>query len=271
MSIPYLASLAALLGSSAPLIRDSVRTRPIKNNAGDALAKLSEAMQQRLDANNAPDFGLKLEAVTPDTVLAPVKEKLAKDLNKSPADINLPPALAYLLKPSISGVHKQHFEVDSKGKPDYNRPPIQETIVFNPNADAAMLAHEMGHSVSSRTDVGSKIRNLRNQLQNNPKLAYALAAATGGLPLGIAVATPGDDEYNQAIAGTVALAAPTLIDEGLATKNALAMMDSAGMRATLGQRGKLAGGLLSYLAAPVAFATAGTAIGNQFDEDVPTI
>ena len=37
------------------------------------------------------------------------------------------------------------------------------------------------------------------------------------------------------------------------------------MRADLGQRGKLAGGLLSYLAAPIIAGTAGNTIGNMLD------
>ncbi len=160
------------------------------------------------------------------------------------------------------------FALDSSGKIDMNRP-MGEQISFNPNADRAVLAHEMGHSVSEKTDVGSKIRQLRTALEINPKLKYALAAATGALPLGIAALNPGDDEYDQAIAGAIALSAPTLIDEGLATKNALAMMDSAGMRASLGQRGKLAGGLLSYVAGPMALATGATAFGNLLDKEAP--
>ncbi len=40
------------------------------------------------------------------------------------------------------------------------------------------------------------------------------------------------------------------------------------MRASLGQRGRLAGGLLSYIAAPVLAGTSMNLLGNQFDEDV---
>ena len=68
-----------------------------------------------------------------------------------------------------------------------------------------------------------------------------------------------------------ALSLPTLVDEGLATKNALAMMNTAGMRASLGQRAKLAGGFLSYVSAPLISASLGTALGNQFDEDIPVV
>ena len=39
------------------------------------------------------------------------------------------------------------------------------------------------------------------------------------------------------------------------------------MRATLGQRGRLAGALMSYTAGPVLAAIAGNQIGNMLDED----
>ena len=63
----------------------------------------------------------------------------------------------------------------------------------------------------------------------------------------------GDDDLLGSIALAAGLASPTLIDEALATKNALAIMDTAGMRATLGQRGRLAAGYMTYLA-PVLLA-----------------
>ena len=67
-----------------------------------------------------------------------------------------------------------------------------------------------------------------------------------------------------AIPTTIA-AAPTLADEALATRQGLAIMDKAGIRADLGQRGRLAGGLLSYLAAPIIAGTAGNIAGNMLD------
>ena len=173
-------------------------------------------------------------------------------------------AVAPFVDPKMIGQHAAMYGLDSQGKPnlsDYKG----SRISYNPNADRAVLAHEMGHGVSSKTKVGKII----NHLRHNPKLSMALAAATGIVPMGAALLTPGDDEYDEAILGTTALAAPTLIDEGLATKNAIAMMNTADMRATLGQRGKLASGLLSYMTIPMIAATAGTAFGNQFDENVP--
>ena len=47
------------------------------------------------------------------------------------------------------------------------------------------------------------------------------------------------------------------------------MLKDAGMPANLGQRSRLAGALLSYIGSPLIAGSVGTAIGNQFDEDVP--
>ena len=246
---PIVNSYLAQLASAAPILREGFRTKPAANNAGDAAPALFNAMEQRRQAIGAADI--------PELKLTPVIPPELKDAFKS--DENLKN-----LTSAMNPRHGMKFAQSADGKPDLNRY-IGDEITYNPNADRALLAHEMGHAVSAKSKVGSAIRNLRN----NPKLAMAIAAASGAVPLGAAALTPGDDDYNTAIAGTIALAAPTIIDEALATKNALAMLDTAGMRASLGQRGKLAGGLLSYVAAPMATAATATAIGNQFDENVP--
>jgi len=136
-------------------------------------------------------------------------------------------------------------------------------IKINPNADRAFLAHELGHIASQQSDIGYLI----NALRNNPKLSTALGATMFGLPILSSAITPGDEDHDTAIALATLTQIPTLIDEGLATKEGLKIMDIAGQRASLGQRGKLAGGLLSYLAAPVLIGTAGAGIGNLLDED----
>lgn len=246
---PITNSLLAQLASSAPILREGARTKPVVNNSGEAAPALYKAMEQRMqdiDAADIPELKL-TQTIPPDL----------KDAFKSKEN------LAQFAK-ALNPTHGMKYGKDSDGFIDLNKY-IGDEITYNPNSDRALLAHEMGHAVSAKSKVGSVIRNLRN----NPKLAMAIAAASGAVPLGAAVLTPGDDDYNTAIAGTLALAAPTLIDETLATKNALAMLDTAGMRASLGQRGKLAGGLLSYVAAPMVSAATATAIGNQFDENVP--
>ena len=141
-------------------------------------------------------------------------------------------------------------------------------IIINPNADRSMFAHELGHIASKQTGPGKFVSNLRN----NPALKRSLVqAALMTVPAGtIAALNPGDEDTAASVAVSLAAASPTIIDEFLATKNGLAIMNKAGMRATLGQRGKLAGGLLSYIAAPIAVSAAANFAGNLVDEDQQT-
>lgn len=136
-------------------------------------------------------------------------------------------------------------------------------ININPNADRSYLAHEMGHIASQQTDIG----HLVSALRENPNLSKVLLASTGAIPLVASAMEAGDDDLDTAIVASLAAASPTIIDEALASKNALGIMDNAGMRATLGQRGRLAGALMSYTAGPVLAAIAGNQIGNMLDED----
>ena len=51
-----------------------------------------------------------------------------------------------------------------------------------------------------------------------------------------------------------------LIDEALASKNALAIMNDAGLRANMAQRGRLAGAYMSYLAPVLIAGSVGNAL-----------
>ena len=141
---------------------------------------------------------------------------------------------------------------------------VGSKIHINPNASSEFFAHELGHHVTDNTDIGHLVRNLRN----NPKLAIALGSAGGalGIPMLQAALQEGDDDLAAGIAISALTSAPTLIDEALATKNALAIMEDAGQRATLGQRGRLAGAYLSYAAAPIMAGMIGNMIGNVADD-----
>jgi len=247
---PIIASQAAALASSAPIIRENFRTKPGPNNAGDAKMQLAQAMADRMTQVNAADI--------PKLKLNPVVRPSMDEIKANPLQ-GIRDTFA-----ALNSTHGNEYELNPDGSLNKDKF-LGETINYNPNADRAIMAHEMGHAVSAKTKIGGAIRNLRD----NPKLTLALAAAAGILPVGAAALSPGDDDYDTAIAGSLALATPVLIDEALATKNALAMMETADMRANLGQRGKLAGGLLSYIAGPAVLASMGTAIGNQFDEDIP--
>lgn len=140
-------------------------------------------------------------------------------------------------------------------------------IQINPNANSVYYAHELGHAVSQKTDIGKFINDARHMARKNPKLASALSIA---LPWSTAITgaalQEGDDDLAASIAIAAAAASPKLVDEALASKNALAIMKDAGTRATLGQRGRLAGAYLSYLAPVIIAGSVGNTLGNFVDE-----
>jgi hypothetical protein len=236
---PVVASYLATLAGAAPAMREGMRTKPSSNSGGAAKPKLEQAFEKRHN-----DLGLNVVPVSYNEG-HPFPDGLTESIGKGTFDKNR--FGGYQV-----GSNKAHPEID--------------VFHHNPNASAEVLAHEMGHAVTRKTDIGSKFHNARM----NKKLGLAIAIATGTLPIGAAMMTPGDDDYDEAMLGTMALASPTIINEALASKNALAMMKDAGMPANMGQKARLAGALLSYIGSPLIAGSVGTAIGNQFDENVPT-
>ena len=140
-------------------------------------------------------------------------------------------------------------------------------IKINPNIDRSYYAHELGHAVSQKNKIGRFVNDTRAAIRKNPALAKAITGSLAlAAPAAAAALQEGDDDLAGSIGLAAALASPTLIDEALASKNALAIMKDAGMRANMGQRGRLAGAYLSYLA-PVLFAgSVGNALGNVADD-----
>ena len=134
-------------------------------------------------------------------------------------------------------------------------------VRINPNADRSYLAHELGHAASQHTDMGQLI----HQLRHNPKLKKALLGAAALLPGAAAVLTPGEDDLAGSVGLATAMYAPTLIDEALADKNALAILENAQMRANPMQRVRMAGGMLSYLGTPLVIGALGNSGGNMLE------
>lgn len=216
--------------------RDLARDQPYANSVGpDDLAALGNAATARIKyaANDNQPTGVGMEAVVPQG--SPTKR------------------------------YTDAFFDGSKIAANYRRSDgDMYDVSYNPNADKAYLAHELGHIVSDRTKVGNVIRSARS----NPALAKALSTAAYLAPGAIAAVNPGDDDLVASLLASYAASAPIIADEFLASKNALAIMDSAGMRASMGQRGKLAGGLLTYLAAPLVAGTAANYAGNLMDDEL---
>lgn len=155
-------------------------------------------------------------------------------------------------------------KLDAQGKANVSAPLDRFQVNINPNAAEELLAHELGHAVNYQTKVGHELMKMRM----DPKLARAVGIGGGLTAMAAAGLTPGDDDLDEAILGSMALSAPTLIDEAMASTTALNLMNRAGRPATLGQKGRLAGAYLTYLAAPASTAVLANTLGNQFDENV---
>jgi len=76
----------------------------------------------------------------------------------------------------------------------------------------------------------------------------------------------GEDDLGVQLGLAAALNAPQITDEVMATKNALNLMNTSGMRAHMGQRGQLAGGLLTYMTLPLILGSVGGATGNTIEQ-----
>lgn len=230
-----LVNFAALLGLNTALkalnIREIGRTAPILKNSKRAHPILDRAFDKHIDD---------------------IKPGASVGYN---LDVNVP-------SPGAAG------QLDVLKNPNIyagsSSPSESPNISINPNSDRAILAHEMGHLASQQTDVGRLVASLRS----NPKLKTALSAALFTLPGVAAALEAGDDDMDTSLALAALTQVPTIADEAMATRHGLAIMDKAGLRANLGQRGKLAGGLMSYVAAPMLAAASGNTIGNLFDENV---
>ena len=162
-------------------------------------------------------------------------------------------------QPGLSGTRQVLFDSNrfaSNGIVDG-----QHRININPNMDRAFLAHELGHVVNQRNPIGRMAGNLRG----NRKLSAALALAGVAAPLASSALTPGDDDTTAAIALSTAAALPTLVDEAEASRHALGILKESGLPATRLQRGRLAGGMAGYIAAPLLAGLGGAALGNLLD------
>ena len=225
---PLLPTLIADAANKFAVGKEVLRTEPSKNASRGSEQALADALDKRIDA------------LSPGT-------SVEYELRANEPDFSTPEAARQTMYNAGQSQYAGHLQ-----KFDLNTGDVfADYIDYNPNSSREMLAHEMGHIASSRSDVGSRVRKLRNKLQGNPKLATALGAAMFGAPIIHGSLQEGDDDMLDNIAFATAISAPELVDEALATKNAFAIMDEAGMRADLGQRGRLAGAYLTYLARPI--------------------
>ena len=217
----------------APIQRDVIRQKPIPNNANDAADALFDAQEELIRSKGGIPANIEdNQQVPPDTLKG--KFEAAMDTDKYARAARLPNG-------------------------DYR-------VTYNPNADRALLAHELGHVTSQQTKLGRAISDARHApaLQNALTKAAFLTVPAGA----VAALTQGDDDYTASAALALAASAPTIADEVLATNYGLSIMNRADLAPTLGGRAKLAGGLLSYMAAPLAMAGAANFVGNLMDDEL---
>ena len=219
---------------AAPIIREGLRTKPVQRNAGENVGNLVDGLAKHLESQGLADVNrIDIRPSVPSTFA----EK---------RDVVLNPGNSFFGGP-----------VDAANK--------HYAVGYNPNANADMLAHELGHVANEQGRVGQVISGLRH----NPALNNALVkAALLTLPAGaIAALNPGDDDTAASMGASIALAAPTLLDEAGASINANGIMNQAGLRMGVGGHARLAGGLITYMAAPLAIGAGANFAGNMLDDD----
>ena len=232
-----LATMAGQGGLQVASIREQLRTepRPGVQSVAEAAQELHALAKKRVVdlGADSPRNQIRIEANVP-------TGDFSKDIE--------------VLRDSGYAAHSRTIGDDGKHS--------GSVVTVNPNLGSEALAHELGHHVTDQTKIGNAVRNLRQQ----PKLAKAMAAAVFGAPLLQSSLQEGDDDFGSGLAIASLMSAPTLIDEALATKNGLALLKDQGRPATAGQRTRLAGGYLSYAAAPIVAAMMGNAAGNVLDD-----
>lgn len=132
---------------------------------------------------------------------------------------------------------------------------------LNPHMDEVYAAHELGHILNRQGKLGGAIRDLRD----NPALTKALAAAGIASGAGYALGNEGNDDIDEAALLAVLGSAPTLIDEAGASITGLDLMNRSGSRASLGQRGKLAGAFMTYLTPAIVGGLGAATVANVLD------
>ena len=236
-----IAGLAAL-PASTPAIREMMRRKPANMpSSTDNRDALYNALDRYLTEQNLPsktvgDYGVN-----------PAGEMSVPDQGGAAA------LLQVLRNPNKFAAH-------GPGKPgsgdDYS-------ININPNADRVLYAHEMGHIAAKQDGFGKAVAAIRD----NNSLQNALIAASVLAP-GVAAATADEDSIATQLGLAYALQSPIIMDEIMANKHALNLMEMANMRATLGQRGKMAGGLMTYLSLPLLAAAGGSMAGNAIESQL---
>lgn len=221
----------------------------------------------------------------------PGSEKALKDALASEVTANYPEADMKELMYRKMSKGDPHYPgvLHSRSVPDKDGYKYQ--LQYAPEQDKAIMAHEAGHYLNHNSPVMRQVAAARHFLGNNPSLNSALKKGMElgpvsigpikGLnaqqifkgsrylaPAAIAGLMPGDDDVAASVAINLALSAPLLTDEIMATKRGFDLIDKAGLEAPLRSKARMAGAFTSYLANPLLAAFAGNMTGNLIDQNV---
>ena len=139
-----------------------------------------------------------------------------------------------------------------------------EPVNINPMADRAYFAHELGHTVARQQGLGA----LLSQARQSPRVRNAMYAASILSPITLSAALQDNEDLAASIGLSAAAVSPIILDEINATRHGLGIMKEAGLPATAGQRARLAGALLSYLALPAVAGVVGNRAGNFIEDQI---
>lgn len=233
--LPTIAAAAAHYASSAPVGRETMRVSPVPESTKYVYAPLVDAMDKRIERMGQTAPIVDIRTHVPDDTLGAKYNAFANSNQYSSSEL------------TEAGNYR---------------------VNINPNAAGDIFAHELGHVASQHTPYGKFLANTRN----SPALRNSLGkAALMTLPAGVLSALmPGDGDIDESIALAALVAAPEILEEIDATRHGLGIMKDAGMPADRGQRARLAGAALSYMALPIALGTGANFFGNLVDANQQT-
>ncbi len=207
-----------------------------------------------------------LMRTTPDALASDTEARMAltSAFHKQQRERDLPD---YTIDNSISK-NPENVNIAASSTPYIKQDPPTGKISINENADRAFYAHELGHNSAAQKGLGKAINDLRLLIQQSPKTKQALTAAMRFGPFAASAMIPGSGDLATALAIGLAPKAITLANEAQASMHALDLLKRADMKATGGQRARLAGAFMSYATPSLLYGVSGNLLGNLSDDDI---
>ena len=235
---------AAMLGSAyfgrqyLDKVRNATADNPNPMPAKDYIGPYAKAMEERIQEFE-PTYSAKEKMIVVPDSTARSKYKINEHASKAS-------------NTRLSPVNSKAIGADN-------------IISINPYHDAASLAHEMGHTVTQRTKLGDQIHKAKTIMRATPTARNATMLASLLAPGLASTLQEGDEDFATALGLSMAINAPTLMDEAFATGEGFNIMNRAGTPGTLGQKARMAGSFLTYTMAPIIAAALGNTAGNALE------